>query len=52
MFDVWYKTPKRTNIKRKSFNSITEITKWCQVNKGKVKIHSGSWQVLEIMRTV
>jgi hypothetical protein len=48
-YDVWYKTPKRSNVKRKSFDSITELTKWCKQNKGKVKIKSGSYNVFEIM---
>ncbi|MGG1146968.1 hypothetical protein [Bacillus wiedmannii] len=51
-FDVWYTTLKRGLKKRKSFEDIKEVEKWCKRNKGKIKIISGSWQVFEIMKTV
>lgn len=49
-YSVWYKTPKREHVKYKGFNSIEEVRKWCKANKKRVKLHSGSWQVLDIMR--
>jgi hypothetical protein len=51
-FDVWYVTLNRKLKKRKSFTTINEVKKWCKLNKNKVKITSGSWQVLEIMKSI
>lgn len=51
-YDVWYTTLKRGLKKRKSFSTIEEATKWCKRNKNKIKITSGSWQVIEAMRNV
>ncbi len=51
-YQVWYKTPKRKNVKSKGFDSLDEVRKWCKANKNRIKIHSGSWQVLNIMNEV
>lgn len=48
-YQVWYTTLKRCLKKGKSFDTIEEVAKWCKINKSKIKITSGSWQVLEIM---
>lgn len=51
-FDVWYMTLNRKLKKRKSFNTIDELIKWCRLNKNKIKVLSGSWQVFEIMENI
>lgn len=49
-YQVWYTTLKRGLNRSKSFNTIEEVTKWCKANKDKVKLSSGSWQVLDTFK--
>lgn len=51
-YQVWYTTIKRGLKKSKSFNTLEEVSKWCNTNKNKVKVTSGSWQVLELFDKV
>lgn len=51
-YNVWYKTPRRERTKRKSFDTMEEVIKWCKANKNKVRLHSGSIYVLDTMREI
>ena len=48
-YDVWYETLNRKLKKRKSFTTISDLTKWLKANQNKIRITSGSLQAFDIM---
>jgi len=51
-FDIWYTTVNKKLKKHKVIIAIKDLKKWCKLNKGKVIVTAGSWEVFEIMDSI
>ena len=51
-YQVWYITLNRNLKKRKGFETLDQVKQWCKKQKDKIRITAGSWQVIEIYKSI